>query len=644
MIDWLQQLHFLRPWWLLALLPAAWLWWWLRRQRGGRHGWRGVVDAHLLTYLTRQQGVAGREHWPWLLLALAWLLCIIALAGPAWRQLPEPVFRAAAVQLLLLDVSRSMDAEDIRPSRLTRAKHKILDLLAQRREGQTGLIVFAAQPFVVAPLTDDARTIAAMVPVLSSDLMPAQGSRLLPALQQARELLRQSGETRADILLISDDVDDSQALDYVGKLRSEGFRLSVLAVGSADGAPIPAAGGGFVKDAAGAIVIPRLSPRLRELAAVGGGAYSELTVDDTDLRRLAVSVDRRTVTEQEKNWRRTSDQWREEGVWLLPVLVVLAWLGFRRGWLLSVLLLPALLAAPPPAQAEGWRDWWLNNDQRAAAAFTAGQQQQAAEQFHDPAWKGAAHYRAGNYNQAVENLSGLNSAEAHYNRGNALAHLGKVEDAIAAYDQALQLDPANQDAQYNRDLLQKLLQRQQQNQQQNQQQQGQQQQGQQQQGQQQQGQQQQGQQQQGQQQQGQQQQDQRQQGQQGQQPNSQSSQDGPGQAQDQQPAGSPPPSPRQQDAGANAQSAGGAQPPAPGSPPSPDAPPASSAAADQKADAQTVPGAAATQQNAQQAEEQQAVEQWLGRIPDDPGGLLREKMRRQYERRQNKADKVQEQW
>jgi Ca-activated chloride channel family protein len=151
-----------------------------------------------------------------------------------------------------------------------------------------------------------------------------------------------------------------------------------------------------------------------------------------------------------------SDRWREEGPWLLLVLLPLAALAFRRGVLVAVVAL-ALLPLPRPAAAFQWRDLWLRPDQQAAQLMKDGNAKAAASRFQDHRWRAAADYRAEQYDKAIQALGKADSADDHYNRGNALARLGKLKEAIAAYDQALRLKPGDKDARYNRDLLEKEL-------------------------------------------------------------------------------------------------------------------------------------------------------------------------------------------
>ncbi len=457
--------HFIRPYWLLALIPLALLLWRLNRGNGAGRAWTGLVDPHLLRHLLSHESARVRRA-PLLLLALGWLLAVLALAGPAWERLPTPVYQAQSYRVLVLDLSPSMNAQDLRPTRLAQARFEILNLLRRDTEGQTALLAYGSEPFVVSPLTTDTDTIAAQVPSLETTLLPVQGGRRTDlALRHAADLLRQAGAPEGEVILVSDGVDNPAAAgEAVRELNESGYRLSVLGMGTAKGAPVPLADGGFLKDADGAILLPRLdAAALAELAARGGGRYVQASADDQDIDALLPptpdEADQRSRKEQVRG-----DQWREQGPWLLLVLLPLAAMAFRRGWL-SPLLLLVFVLPPPPAQAFEWRDLWQRPDQRAARAYAAGEHQQAAETFRRPDWRAASRYQAGDYAGAVQELEGMQGAEHQYNRGNALARMGDLKQAIEAYDSVLAEVPAHTDARYNRDLLQRLLDKQQQQQQ-----------------------------------------------------------------------------------------------------------------------------------------------------------------------------------
>ncbi|MDH5298405.1 MAG: VWA domain-containing protein, partial [Desulfobulbaceae bacterium] len=181
--------HFLRPLWLLAVLPGAGLFYALWRRHGQGGQWQKVIDAALLPFLMGRDLADNRSHRPLTALLAAWLLASVSLAGPTWEKLPQPVHKKQDALVLIQDLSLSLYAQDLAPDRLTRARHKLMDILAARTEGTTALIVYAGDAHVVCPLTDDTRTIAAMLPALSPELMPRYGSNIEEAVELALQLL-----------------------------------------------------------------------------------------------------------------------------------------------------------------------------------------------------------------------------------------------------------------------------------------------------------------------------------------------------------------------------------------------------------------------------------------------------------------------
>jgi Ca-activated chloride channel family protein len=611
----MSELHFIRPLWLLSLLPYAALliWFYYRKRHAGL--WTRYVEPQLQPYVL-SGGEQGSRRRPLLLLALAGILAATALAGPAWEKLPQPVFKTQSALIVALDLSYSMHSQDISPSRLERAKLKTIDILNRRREGETALLVFAAEAFAVTPLTDDVNTIRAHVAELTPELMPAQGSRADLALTKAQTLFEQAGVQHGHVLLITDGVDPEKFRPALDALQAAGHRLSILGVGTAEGAPVPAPQGGFLKDRNGAIVLPKLNET--ELHALA--PYRRLAIDDGDLDYLLPDSNPQLFQDSDISTELTSDVWRDEGPWLLLPLLLLAALSFRRGILcwLCLLFIPYSQPAHALSAGELWDKLWLNDNKRGEQAFESQDYGKATELFADPLWKSAAAYRQGDYQQAADLLQDLQDPEALYNRGNALAKLGNIEAAVDSYNQALQLNPEHADAKYNRDLLIQQQKKQPQSGQGD----------------------------------GQEQQSNEQQSA-GEQRSPQQNNDRNGEQSDQQNAGQNQQQAGQQDSASNENStaendehrdragekAGGQN----------------KESADKRAQQQQTAGddsqdqsgekseQAAGEQTAQRenTEQNRALEQWLRRVPDDPGGLLKRKFLYQYRQQQHEPEKQQ---
>ena len=465
-IDALAHFHFLRPWWLLGIIPAALVALWLWQQKYQAKNWQQLVAPELLTYLL--DGKTTKTNPLYILgLACAWILGVIALAGPSWEKRPVAMEKNQQAMVIMLDLSPSMLSEDIKPSRLVRARLKIADILRQRGDGFTALLVFAGDAHVVTPLTDDIKTINNLLPDLSPNIMPLPGSNTEAAVTRSIALLQDAGITQGDLLLITDGIADDAQHSIINQLQTTPeFRLSILGVGTANPTPIPSQKGGFIRDRQGKIVTTQVNiSELQTLAEKSRGLYRTITDTPADvnyLMRATVPLDANTQKVE-----REFDSWYDRGHWLVLLLLPIILYCFRRGVLLAICLIPLWGLSPQQVSALEWNDLWKNKNQQGYNAFHQEKHVEAAELFNNSDWKGSALYRAGNYAEAAKEFSKNPSAQGHYNRGNALAKAGKLDEAINAYNQALEQDPSLEDAQKNRDLLE-ALKKQQQDQQQNQ--------------------------------------------------------------------------------------------------------------------------------------------------------------------------------
>ncbi len=308
MAEWhtaLSNLHFERPAWLLAvpllLALAAWL---ARRSAAGGH-WARWVDAPLLEALRLPEPPLSRASpWPWL--ALAWVLAVLALAGPTWQREPAAAHSSPDGWVLVLDLSPSMLTPDVAPNRVTRARYAIEDVLRTAQGARVGLIVFSAEPYTVTPLTDDAATVRGLTGPLAPELMPTAGDNAGPGLVMAQQLLERTLTRGGRVVLLTDGYADAPAATAAAQsLRERGSQVDVLAIGGlVDRAPLQAlarAGGGRVF---GLAEMPALRVQLKTRVARSATAVAEVE----------------------------AVRWRDAGVWLLPPLLLLAALLARRGW------------------------------------------------------------------------------------------------------------------------------------------------------------------------------------------------------------------------------------------------------------------------------------------------------------------------
>lgn len=452
----LADFHWLRPEWLWALPLVALITFAMTRRELAPGNWQRIVDPALAPYVL-SRAASGRHSYRWWLMALGGIIAVLSLAGPSWNRVELPVFRSEHAIVIALDLSRSMDAQDLTPSRLTRARLKILDILERRKSGQTALVVYSANAFTVTPLTTDVDTVAALVNSLGTDIMPSRGSYPVAAINKGLQLLQQAGVGHGEVLLITDGGTSPAAERAAADLYDAGYTLSVMGVGTPEGAPIPMAGGGFVTDRSGQIAVPKLEAQeLRSLAAAGHGRYMVLSADDRDLDALLSGViDSSSASDASL----ATDQWQEEGPWLLLLLLPLAAFAFRRGWVLAIAFV--LMPVAEPVHAFGWDDIWLTKDQQAQRQLAEGSAADAATLFKDPVWQAVARYRASEYAGSASGFAAQEDTESLYNLGNALARLGEFESAIDAYEQVLEINAGNEDAQYNRDLIKDMLDRQQ---------------------------------------------------------------------------------------------------------------------------------------------------------------------------------------
>ena len=455
----IDNFHFLRPIWLLALIPVLLFFVAMWRVNSVVTAWDKAIDKNLLPYLLDRSKNAS-QRTPLILLFAAWALSILALAGPVWEQLPQPVQKKEDALVIVFDLSLSMFAPDHSPNRLDLAKRKLRDILALREEGQTALVVYAGDAHTVTPLTDDVVTIEALVPSLSPNIMPLFGSKPVEAIELAIGLLDGTDASRGKVLLMTDGISGfDEELLITEQFSDNDYELLIMGIGTEEGAPIRTNDGNFLTDEAGALIIPTLNKNvLQSLVNRVNGRYHDIQLADSDLAYLLSDfelLDDDQMSDVEEKF----DVWYEFGPWMLLLVLPIAAMSFRRGWLFSLVLITGSGMMLPSQQAHAleWKDLWMTKDQQATEAFESEDHSTAALLFEATDWAGAANYRAANYEAAIASFSAIDTADGHYNRGNALALSGNYAESIAAYDMALSLELGHADSLQNKAIVEQLL-------------------------------------------------------------------------------------------------------------------------------------------------------------------------------------------
>lgn len=415
----LELFHFLRPQWLVFLPVVIGLWWIIRPKKKAVQSLTEGIAPHLAQALLIGAN-EGRRFYPIDTLALALTLLTVAVAGPTWSRMPNPLLAQTAPLVVALKVTPSMEETDIQPSRLQRASFKIQDLVKQRSGAQTALFAYAGSAHRVVPLTQDPNIVSSFLQGLSADTMPIEGDRADLALELAATELTRT-ETPGAILFVLDDFNPANVVAFTQNANER--------------APIV-----FLIAGPKTLQVPQLE-------SLPNSEIVHMTVDDTDIQQ----VERKVLSAYQKALMEDETQaWNDRG-WLLawPVALLIL-LTFRRGWTMQwAVILLLMLPFPRSAQAEGIKDWFFTPDQQGWIAYQNKKFSEAAELFQDPEWRAYALFISGNYEAAAEAFSRIETAEGASGEGMALLRNRKYRDGVRALEKALERDPDYETAQHN---------------------------------------------------------------------------------------------------------------------------------------------------------------------------------------------------
>lgn len=491
----IQNFQFIRPQWLWLFVPILVGYTLKLKYAKDQNIWQQIIPKHLYQQMIVSKAMHKSNRFMHVAM-LGLLIAIVAIAGPSWEKLPQAVYQSQIGKVILMDMSMSLRATDLSPNRLTRARFKAIDLVNEVKEGETGLVAYSGDAFVVSPLTDDINNLKTLIPVLSPEIMPTQGSNALIGLQQAASLLENAGYNRGQIYWITDGIGFDEIKDVRNFLINSPFDISALLIGTEAGAPITLQDGQLLKDFSGKIVIPSINMRYMDQAMAGTGAqYHQFATDNSDIEAIKRKIDFEQKKQAAAVENTSGDELKDMGPFLVLLLLPIAAYSFRKGLLsialvslfTSVLYLPSppvlaqsqgldsssatgpdITLANPNTSAETLVDKVFKNaDQRGKLAFDNSDFEKASNLFDNNEWRAASAYKMGDYEKAAALYSDLltksetNTVNNHYNQGNALAKLGKLEEALEAYNQTLSLNDKHEQAIQNKKIIEDMLKQQQ---------------------------------------------------------------------------------------------------------------------------------------------------------------------------------------
>lgn len=314
----LSNFHFLRPWWLLAIVPLFLFYRSLVEKDDVLKQWRGHMSDKVIEHLALRQQ-QSRKFTPKHFFAAFAIIGTLVMAGPSWTKKASPFFVDESVLVIALDVSNSMKSDDIQPSRLMRAKQKITQLLELRGDAKTALIVYAGSAHIAMPITQDRTMIHHFLDVLDTDLLPVAQSRPESVVKPAQALLEQVN-TASSLLLLTDKTNKLAINDFKKLFAKQQNQLLVWAIGENPDSGLDSATG----------LSSDILAQLDTLAKVGHGELIAFTHNSTDVERVNQAIKSNMFAVNDK-----AQPWFDQGYPLLFLLIPLQVLWFRRGWTLQ---------------------------------------------------------------------------------------------------------------------------------------------------------------------------------------------------------------------------------------------------------------------------------------------------------------------
>lgn len=466
------ELHFLRPLWFFAFIPLIvmlFVYFYKvqtnKRKQEQQSAWKNEVDAHLLEHVLISFPATQRKKTKsqaWIYVAFLWTISLLALAGPSWdKTAPLQLSPDIAPLIIVMDLSHSMLVRDIYPNRHKRAQYKLRILIEKMINRPIALLVYSAQAHSVMPLTQDDSLVSHLLEYMTPDIMPAPGSNHSAGLQLAANVLRQNNIKKAQILLVTDGLDDN-ALKTIEQITSEEMQVLIYLVATEHGGAIPEAEDGT-----------KLSDNGKDFSALEQAVltqftqqnlyYGLVTNDNQDILNLLSQSTDYIPSYIESSYlskgaaeQQTIQVWRDRGGWLILLILPFALLMFRPA-IISVLLTGYLYSFmfffSVPAEASDWKNIFYNNNTQGKVALANNDPEAAEQLFSEVFWRGVAQYRQQKYHQALQSFSSLSSDTAYYNKANTLVHLKRYKEAIIAYKTALQINTSLKEARHNLQLV-----------------------------------------------------------------------------------------------------------------------------------------------------------------------------------------------